>query len=183
MLSIRDRALVLTRLFTGLRPAELLDLRVRDVRQNEAIVSDLKLSCRAVPLKVPPPLVAALTALVLKPNPKGRLIAGDRLLFLSRKRGPGGIRLAITQQHLCAVMETVFVRAGLNTSSGLSGQSLRLNFAQSIQSILRKDPQRETSEAYLGKICRRAAATPSQRELDAIILRLDWTRHPRRTAR
>jgi len=129
---IRNRGLFMLGVSTGGRISELLSLRIGDVFQNQAPVSDLlfdksivkgKEQSRAVPVNCDGR--QAIESLMEWHQERYRSVAKSRPLFPSRN-GQGKKRMARRQAH--DILKSAFESAGLNGK--LATHSMRKSFAQ-----------------------------------------------------
>ena len=129
--AIRNRSLFMLGVSTGGRISELLSLRIEDVYQNGAAVSDLLFSkaitkggvSRAVPVNSDGR--QAIEALIEWHCSAYRRLAKTRPLFPSRN---GRGRKPLSRREAHDVLKRAYIKAGLN--GHLATHSLRKSFAQ-----------------------------------------------------
>ena len=131
---VRNRGLFMLGVSTGGRISELLSLKIGDVWQNRAAVSDLLFDksivkggevSRAVPVNIDGR--DAIDDLVAWHKSKYRSLASARPLFPSRNRNG---RVAMNRQTAHEMLKKAFEAAGLNGK--LATHSLRKSFAQRV---------------------------------------------------
>jgi integrase len=186
----RDRALISCQLFLGLRISEVLKLRIGQVLDVATGELRARIGVRPKSLKggygntrwipVCPELTRALGAYITRRARAGALDP-ESPLILSREHAADGEPKALSRSGAEKLIRTVLWRVGQGDLETLSTHTLRKTWARNLYEVSNNDiilvmnglghSSVSVTQAYLS--CDR-------RRLDAMILKSDWTRRPRR---
>jgi integrase len=189
-LPARDRALITTQLFGGYRSFEVLSLTVRQVWRNNRVATAIGITPKNrkghhgnthwVP--VGNELRRALENYISRRLEDENHLPPGAPLFVSRKRAQNGRPQALDRRSALRIVRDAFVRANIEDDGRLGTHTLRKTYAQKVfhfsgnNLLIARDALGHascaTTEIYL---------QTSRDEVEAAILRGDWTRRPRKS--